>query len=82
MFEKINNVIRDILYLRIIDKKGNYSSFEREKEIKLSFRYINRVHKTKLIEKIAEILNINLIFLPPYSPDLNPIEDIWRKNKD
>ena len=40
-----------------------------------------RVHKTKLVEKIAEILNINLIFLPPYSPDLNPIEDIWRNIK-
>lgn len=40
-----------------------------------------RVHKTKLVQKIAEILNINLIFLPPYSPDLNPIEDIWRKIK-
>lgn len=38
-----------------------------------------RVHKTKLVQKIAEILNINLIFLPPYSPDLNPIEDVWRK---
>ena len=22
--------------------------------------------------------NIKLIFLPPYSPDLNPIEQIWR----
>ncbi|MBU4547602.1 MAG: transposase [Methanobacterium sp.] len=30
---------------------------------------------------MAEILNINLIFLPPYSPDLNPIEDVWRKIK-
>ena len=39
------------------------------------------MHKTKLVQKIAEILNINLIFLPPYSPDLNPIEDVWRKIK-
>ncbi|MDR0900311.1 MAG: transposase [Methanobrevibacter sp.] len=42
----------------------------------------HKVHKTKLGEKIAEILNINLIFLPPYSPDLNPIEDVWRKIKN
>ena len=40
------------------------------------------MHKTKLVQQVAEILNINLIFLPPYSPDLNPIEDIWRKIKN
>ena len=31
-----------------------------------------------MIQKAAEILNINLIYLRPYCPDLNPIEDIWR----
>ena len=36
------------------------------------------VHLSKYIEEIAKILNINLIFLPAYSPDLNPIEDVWR----
>ncbi len=39
-------------------------------------------HKAALVKKVAEILNINLIFLPEYSPDLNPIEDIWRVIKD
>ena len=37
-----------------------------------------RIHKAKMVLKAAEILNINLIFLSPYSPDLNPIEDVWR----
>ena len=27
---------------------------------------------------MAKILNISLIYLPPYSPHLNPIEQIWR----
>ena len=31
-----------------------------------------------MIQRAAEILNINLIFLRHYCPDLNPIEDIWR----
>ncbi|WP_084790345.1 transposase [Methanosphaera sp. WGK6] len=31
-----------------------------------------------MVQKAAEILNINLIFLKPYCPCLNPIEDIWR----
>ena len=35
-------------------------------------------HKSKFIKEIAEILNITLIYLPPYSPHLNPIEQIWR----
>ena len=27
---------------------------------------------------MAKLLNITLIYLPPYSPHLNPIEQIWR----
>lgn len=37
-----------------------------------------RIHTAKMIQKAVEILNINLIFLRPYCPDLNPIEDVWR----
>lgn len=29
----------------------------------------------------AEMLDIHLVFLPPYSPDLNPIEYIWKDIK-
>lgn len=29
----------------------------------------------------AEKLNISLVYLPPYSPDLNPIENIWKSVK-
>lgn len=39
------------------------------------------VHKAKLAEKASEILNIHLIPLPPYSPKLNPIEQVWRTIK-
>ncbi|MEM3455807.1 MAG: transposase, partial [Candidatus Micrarchaeia archaeon] len=34
-------------------------------------------HCTETIEP-AKNLNINLVFLPPYLPDLNPIEFIWK----
>ena len=33
--------------------------------------------KAKVTKIIAKILNINLIYLPPYCPFLNPIEKIW-----
>jgi len=39
------------------------------------------VHHTLLIKTISEILNINLIFLPIKSSDLNLIEDVWRVSK-
>ena len=39
------------------------------------------VHKSAFIKKIALHLNITLIYLPPYSPHLNPIEQIWRQMK-
>ena len=39
------------------------------------------VHKSKLVmETIAE-LGLNVLFLPPYSPDFNPIELLWSKIK-
>ena len=40
------------------------------------------VHKSQFIKKIANILNIKLIYLPSYSPHLNPIEQLWRKMKN
>lgn len=40
------------------------------------------VHKSKIVEKICDILNINLIYLPKYSPNLNPIEQAWRTCKN
>ncbi|MGC8693966.1 MAG: transposase [Thermoplasmata archaeon] len=38
-------------------------------------------HKSKKVINYANSLNIDLIFLPPYSPDLNPIEFIWKRIK-
>lgn len=35
-------------------------------------------HKANVTREKAEELSIALTFLPPYSPDLNPIEQIWR----
>lgn len=40
-----------------------------------------RSHHSKLVAEAAELLNIKLIFIPPYSPDLNPIEFIWKSVK-
>ena len=41
-----------------------------------------KIHSFDLSLAVFEILNINPIFLPTRSPDLNPIEDLWRMIKD
>jgi transposase len=38
-------------------------------------------HKSKLVKETAKDLDIYFVYLPPYSPDLNPIEFIWKSIK-
>ena len=38
-------------------------------------------HKSQKVEKILNDCHAELRFLPPYSPDLNPIEKMWSKVK-
>ena len=34
-------------------------------------------HKSKRIKNLIEYAGCGVIFLPPYSPDFNPIEKFW-----
>lgn len=38
-------------------------------------------HKAKIARQNANDYGINLVYLPPYSPNLNPIEFIWKSIK-
>ena len=38
-------------------------------------------HKSQKTQKLIESVNCSVIFLPPYSPDLNPIEKFWANMK-
>ena len=40
-----------------------------------------RSHHTKMVTQLLDDKNISYKFLPPYSPDLNPIEKMWSKMK-
>ncbi|WMV74467.1 IS630 family transposase [Xenorhabdus griffiniae] len=35
-------------------------------------------HRAEWVKKMAYVLNIELHYLPPYSPNLNPIERLWK----
>lgn len=39
------------------------------------------VHKSKRVERLIEESGAELLFLPPYSPDFNPIEEAFSKTK-
>lgn len=39
-------------------------------------------HKSTLTQRILTKNKINLVFQPPYSPDLNPIEPSWAHTKN
>ena len=47
---------------------------------KEEYIYLDRYssNRSNLVKRVAKILNINLIYIPPYSPHLNPIEQVWR----
>jgi transposase len=36
-----------------------------------------RVHRMVVVRKAIGLFNATVLFLPPYSPDLNPIEHTW-----
>ena len=38
-------------------------------------------HKVAGVREAIEVVGGNLLYLPPYSPDFNPIENMWSKIK-
>jgi len=38
-------------------------------------------HRKSKLYELAEKAKVNLLFLPPYSPDFNPIEKSWANMK-
>ena len=40
-----------------------------------------RSHKVTGVAELIEATGATVLYLPPYSPDLNPIENMWSKIK-
>ena len=68
-------------------KQESVMDFLRKIRYNNPFNYILMIldnfsaHRTENVAITAEILNIELVFLPPYSTQLNPIELIWKSIK-
>jgi putative transposase len=78
--EKIEGIKEENLYKNLNTDKIK-DIFAKKKKLNIILDNYS-THHARLIENISKILNINLIFLPKASPDLNPIEDIWIQTKD
>ena len=76
---KINKTQQDNLRIALYNK--------RLIELLKSERRLNiildnaRIHTSNFTEEMCELLSIDLVFLPKYSPFLNPIEDLWKDIK-
>ena len=59
---------------------GKIVEYDQKKRIILALDNSRSHHADKTVKKARE-LRITLVFLPPYSPDLNPVEFIWKTIK-
>ena len=72
-YETYNQAINSKTYLKFITDLIN--------ENKITDKYILMdnvsFHKTKTIKETIEKSNNKLLFIPPYSPEFNPIEELF-----
>lgn len=70
-----NSYITSIQVVELFEKiRGNNKEEEKIYIILDNARY----QKCEYVKENAERLNINIIYLPPYSPNLNLIERLWK----
>jgi transposase len=75
---------RAVLEFKEQSKSGDLCDFLRQIRMRNPLKHLiiildnARSHNARQTRAFAKLLDISLIFLPPYSPDLNPIEYIWK----
>ena len=75
--KKLEGILRKI-YMELLKQLENYLKEEKTMIIILD-NYCT--HHGVLFKQACEYLNITLVYLPPYSPKLNPIEQVQRTVK-
>lgn len=74
-YYKINKIKKDYLLNKLNDKKL-IEMIQQEKRLNLIVDNA-KIHKAEVTRIVADILNINLVYLPVYSPFLSTIEQVW-----
>ena len=78
-YYKINRIMKNHLQ-ELLNNKELISIMEEEQILNIILDNA-RIHTAKIVEESCEILSVNLVFLPPYCPFLNPIEGVWKDIK-
>lgn len=76
---RLENLQKTMLLSYFYDKKLQYDLIM-EKPIAVNLDNY-KVHHAIVFKKLCNILNMDLIYLPPYSPKYNTIEQVWRTVK-
>jgi len=81
MFGAISGLAKVLMYADRANLK-NFKKFLKKLSVKVGrcVLVVDRAtwHRSQKAVKCAESLGIILYFLPPYSPELNPIEELWK----
>lgn len=76
---RLENLQKTMLLSYFYDKKLQHDLIMEKPVAVILDNY--KVHHAIVFEKLCNILNMDLIYLPPYSPKYNPIEQVWRTLK-
>lgn len=76
---KLENLQKTMLLSFFYDKEPQYELIMEKPIAVILDNY--KVHHAIVFTKLCNIPNMDLIYLPPYSPKYNPIEQVWRTIK-
>ena len=67
--------------LSIEEEKEFLSAYTKQAEAGqiIDLNELKAAYIAAYIEKVGHSINIELIFIPPYTPEMNPIEQIWKE---
>ena len=72
--------LQKIMLLSLVSDEKIQQDLKKEKPIAIVLDNYS-VHHALFFTELCLMLNIELIYLPPYSPKYNPIEQVWRTIK-